>query len=188
MRTAVFPGGPRTSGAELSSVTALLPAARSRPIQVPKSAAQAASAPSPPAYSRSTCPSTDLPTQPPAVTQQPSCLPHGVLLACRLSPIRIRPIPLMATANRAATWAQVTTAAVVTVSARHRSAMLGRFPGIQFALPATPGTPPARLPPPRHPQPDHFDKLIQILVFGGGYRRIADHVRSYSSSCHDAQY
>jgi hypothetical protein len=36
MRTAVFPGDPRTSRAKLSSVTALLPTAGSRPVQVPK--------------------------------------------------------------------------------------------------------------------------------------------------------
>jgi hypothetical protein len=36
-----------------------------------------------------------------------------------------------------------------------------------------PGPPPARLPP---PQPDRVisDKLVQVLVFGCGYRRIAD--------------
>jgi transposase len=43
--------------------------------------------------------------------------------------------------------------------------------------------PPARsttagLPPPAHPDRSIFDKLIQILVFGCGYRRIADHTCS----------
>jgi hypothetical protein len=37
-----------------------------------------------------------------------------------------------------------------------------------------PGPPPAWLPPPAHPDRVVFDKLIQVLVFGCGYRRIAD--------------
>jgi hypothetical protein len=35
--------------------------------------------------------------------------------------------------------------------------------------------PPARLPPSSHPDRIIFDKLVQVLVFGCGYRRIADH-------------
>jgi hypothetical protein len=41
-----------------------------------------------------------------------------------------------------------------------------------------PRQPPAGLPPPRIPDRVAFDKLIQILVFGCGYRRIADHTCS----------
>src|SRR4029453_11296950 len=40
--------------------------------------------------------------------------------------------------------------------------------------PHPPGPPPAGLPPPRIPDRVIFDKLIQVLVFGCGYRRIAD--------------
>jgi hypothetical protein len=38
-----------------------------------------------------------------------------------------------------------------------------------------PGHPSAGLPPAPHPDRIVFDKLIQILVFGCGYRRLADH-------------
>jgi hypothetical protein len=40
---------------------------------------------------------------------------------------------------------------------------------------------PAQLPPPAHPDRVVFDKLIQILVFGCGYRRIADQTCSAST-------
>jgi transposase len=46
-------------------------------------------------------------------------------------------------------------------------------PGLGAAA-RPPGLPPAGLPPPAHPDRIVFDKLIQILVFGCGYRRIAD--------------
>ena len=39
-------------------------------------------------------------------------------------------------------------------------------------------TPSAGLPPPRSPDRVILDKLVQLLVFGGGYRRIADHTCS----------
>ena len=41
-----------------------------------------------------------------------------------------------------------------------------------------PGPPPPGLPPPAHPDRSIFDKLVQVLVFGCGYRRIADHTCS----------
>jgi transposase len=40
--------------------------------------------------------------------------------------------------------------------------------------PPRPPRPPAWLPPPPRRRPDLFDKLLQVLVFGCGYRKIAD--------------
>jgi Transposase DDE domain len=56
-------------------------------------------------------------------------------------------------------------------SAIHPRAALG---SVRRALAPTASYPPTRLPPPRIPDQAVFDKLLQVLVFGCGYRRIAD--------------
>ena len=56
-------------------------------------------------------------------------------------------------------------------SAIHPRAALG---SVRRALAPTASYPPTRLLPPRIPDQAVFDKLLQVLVFGCGYRRIAD--------------
>jgi hypothetical protein len=53
----------------------------------------------------------------------------------------------------------------------HPRAALG---SVRRALAPTASYPPTRLPPLRVPDRAVFDKLLQVLVFGCGYRRIAD--------------
>jgi transposase len=56
-------------------------------------------------------------------------------------------------------------------SAIHPRAALG---SVRRALAPTASYPPTRPPPPRIPDQAVFDKLLQVLVFGCGYRGIAD--------------